>query len=229
MLWDPVAAVASEARTFRAEKTWREVLRIDDPVGDDHGRSGRIRYPQDPGWGDNHQGDIERITVYQAGSALKIDVRLRSITGLWNPANGFDHVALTAFIAMLGKDGGSRIMPLQNAELPEGMQWHYRLRAHGWSNAWFDAKLATAVNEGTPLSPGAGLHVDADQRTISFLLSAEALGNQESLSGAKLYLNTWDYDAGSRQLSPEGGNMVFGGGNSTDAKVLDESAVLILP
>lgn len=229
VLWDPVNSSASEPRTFRAEKLWREILAIDDPIGDDNGRSGKLHYPNDPGWGDKHQGDIEKITVSRAGSALKIDVTLRSITGLWNPANGFDHVALTAFIELPGKGGGKRIMPLQNAELPDGMRWHYRLRAHGWSNAWFDANGAGADNEGTALSPGAGLNVDQAKRTVTFILPAKALGNPESLSGAKLYVNTWDYDAGYRALSPEGSGMVFAGGKAGDAKVLDETVVLVLP
>lgn len=229
VLWNPEAAVASAARTFRAQKPWREILRIEDPSGDDKGRSGLLRYPTDSSWGDNRQGDIERITVYQAGSALKVEVALHSITTYWNPANGFDHVALTAFIELPGKDGGSRIMPLQNAELPDGMRWHYRLRTHGWSNAWFGADGASASSEGAALSPGAGLEVDQTRRTVSFILPAKALGNPASLSGARLYVNTWDYDAGYRGMTPEGGNMVFGGGLPGDAKVLDESAVLTLP
>lgn len=229
VLWDPIALAASEARTFRAEKPWREILRVDDPSGDDKGRTGLLRYPDDPGWGQNRQGDIERITVHQAGSALKIDVTLHTVTGFWNPPNGFDHVALTAFIEIPGKAGGSRIMPLQNAELPDGMAWHYRLRANGWTNAWFDVQGADADNEGKTRSPGAGLQVDAANRTIRFILPAKALGNPKSLSGIKLYLNTWDYDAGYRTLSPEGGGMAFGGGNPADAKVLDESAVLLIP
>lgn len=228
VLWDPVTATASEARTFRAEKPWREILQVDDPPGDDKGRSGTLRYPSDPGWR-GRQGDIESIAVFQAGSALKIEVTLHSLSESWNPPNGFDHVALTAFLELPGKDGGSRVMPLQNGELPDGMRWHYRLRANGWTNAWFGAEGADAGHEGVTLSPGAGLHVDRARRTVSFLLPAKALGNPASLSGARLYLNTWDYDAGYRTLSPEGGSMAFGGGKSTDAKVLDESVVLVMP
>jgi glycosidase len=229
VLWDPLNKHASKAQTFRAEKSWREILRVDDPSGDDKGRTGLIRYPTDPGWGENRQGDIERITVYQAGSALKLDITLHSLTAFWNPPNGFDHVAVTAFFELPGKAAGSRVMPLQNAELPEGMRWHYRLRSHGWTNAWFNNQNADAQHEGQTLSPGAGLKADMAKRTISFILPAKVLGNPESLKGAKVYVNTWDYDAGYRKLSPEGGNMLFGGGQPDDAKVLDESPVLVIP
>jgi hypothetical protein len=174
-------------------------------------------------------GDIEQVIVSRAGSALKIDVTLGGMVGLWNPPNGFDHVALTAFMALPGASGGSAVMPLQNADLPEGMRWHKRLRTHGWSNAWFDASGASRDKEGTPYSPGATLKSDRSQRTISFIVPAKALGNPATVSGAKLYLNTWDYDAGYRALSPEGGSMAFGGGKSNDAKVMDETPVLVIP
>ena len=229
VLWDPRTHLASEAGSFRSEKPWREILRVDDPKRDDHGRSGRLSYPDDPGWTGKHPGDIERITVHQAGSALKIEITLGDIIASWNPPNGFDHVALTAFLELPGADGGSRILPLQNGELPDGMRWHYRLRAGGWSNAWFTAEGADADNEGTAASPGAGLQVDRERRTVSFLLPAKALGNPASLSGARLYINTWDYDAGYRALSAAGKGMSFRGGGPDDAKVLDESAVLVLP
>jgi hypothetical protein len=109
------------------------------------------------------------------------------------------------------------------------MRWHYRLRSHGWTNAWFNDLNADAQHEGQALSPGAGLKVDKATRTISFILPAKVLGNPQSLKGAKVYVNTWDYDAGYRKLSPEGGNMIFGGGRPDDAKVLDETPVLIIP
>jgi glycosidase len=229
VLWNPDEISASEARQFRAEKPWREILRVADPNGDDNGRTGQLRYPSDPGWGDARLGDIEQVTVFQAGSAMKVEVTLGGLVGLWNPPNGFDHIALTAFIGLPGASGGSAVMPLQNAELPGGMRWHKRLRTHGWSNAWFDAAGATTDKEGTPYSPGAALKADRSQRTITFIVPAKALGNPATVSGAKLYLNTWDYDAGYRALNPEGGTMAFGGGKSNDAKILDETPVLVIP
>ena len=32
-------------------------------------------------------------------------------------------------------------MPLQQATLPEGMRWHLRLRAGGWTGALFSAEV----------------------------------------------------------------------------------------
>jgi hypothetical protein len=120
-------------------------------------------------------------------------------------------------------------MPQQNGNLPGDMRWHYRLRTHGWSNAWFSAEGADAANEGRISSPGAQVIANAEARTLTITVPAKALGNPASMSGIRLYLNTWDYDGGYRGLSPEGGGMIFGGDRTDGIKVLDETDVLVLP
>jgi glycosidase len=227
--WHAETAAASAAHIFRARKKWRMLMTAQDSPDDDTGRSGHLRYPTDAGWGVNRQCDIEKVSVARSGGALRIEIRLRGMTTLWGPPNGFDHAAVTAFLEMPGRAGGQRVMPLQNGDLPVGMRWHYRLRVHGWSNAWSGSEGAGPGNEGRVLSPGAKIEADADSRTLVITLPAGALGYPASLSGAKLYLNTWDYAEGYRPLSPEGGPMAFGGGKPEDTKVMDETAVLTLP
>ncbi|WP_297800218.1 alpha-amylase family glycosyl hydrolase [Arenimonas sp. GDDSR-1] len=229
LAWQDSTASASEPQSFRVRRNWQTLLERTDPRDDDHGRSGTLRYPDDISWGEHRQGDIESVRVQRAGSTLRIVLQLRGMTQFWNPPNGFDHVAVTAFLQMTGREGGSTLMPQQNGSLPDGMRWHYRLRTHGWSNAWFGPEGATADNEGTVLSPGAQVVADAQARTLTFTIPAKALGNPASLSGIKLYLNTWDYDGGYRALSPQGGGMVFGGDRADGVKVLDETGVLVLP
>jgi carbohydrate-binding DOMON domain-containing protein len=229
LAWQDSTASASAPHSFIVQRNWQALLERTDPRGDDHGRRGNLRYPSDTSWGEHHQGDIENVSVQRAGSTLRIVLRLRGMTQFWNPPNGFDHVAVTVFLQIPGRDGGSALMPQQNGHLPDGMRWHYRLRTHGWSNAWFGAEGATVDNEGTVLSPGAQMVADAQARTLSFTIPAKALGNPASLSGIKLYLNTWDYDGGYRALSPEGSGMVFGGDRADGIKVLDETEVMVLP
>jgi hypothetical protein len=210
-------------------RNWQTLLERTDPRGDDRGRSGGLRYPSDISWGEHHQGDIENLSVQRAGNTLRIVLRLRGMTQFWNPPNGFDHVAVTAFLQLPERAGGSTLMPQQNGSLPEGMRWHYRMRTHGWSNAWFGADGADATSEGGVSSPGAQVVADAGTRTLTITIPAKSLGNPASLSGIKLYLNTWDYDGGYRGLSPEGGGMLFGGDHADGTKVLDETEVLVLP
>lgn len=227
--WQDSTASASAPQSFLVRRNWQTLLERTDPRGDDRGRSGGLRYPSDISWGEHHQGDIENLSVQRAGNTLRIVLRLRGMTQFWNPPNGFDHVAVTAFLQLPERAGGSTLMPQQNGSLPEGMRWHYRMRTHGWSNAWFSAEGADAASEGRVSSPGAQVVADAGARTLTITIPAKALGNPASLSGIKLYLNTWDYDGGYRGLSPEGGGMLFGGDRADGTKVLDETEVLVLP
>ena len=163
-----------------------------------------------------------------AGGALQIEVELAEISRAWNPPMGLDHVALTAFIELPGQPGGAREMPGQQASLPGDLRWHRRLRLHGWSNALFSHEGASATDEGRPLRPAADVQVDAERRTLRLTLAAEALGGLDSLSGARVYLSTWDYDGGFRALAPQPQAWAFGGGPADGPKVMDETPVLTL-
>ena len=223
--WDGATGSVSERRSFRVERKWTVLADVDDPIGDDTGPGGRYRYPADPGW-NAHQGDIEHVRVSAAGGALQVALRMRAITTPWNPPNGFDHVAFTLFLHLPGQSGGARAMPLQHAQLPQGMRWHLRVRANGWSNALFAPEGASADNEGRVVMPGANLRVDAATRTVTFTLPAAALGTRE-FAGAKLHVTTWDYDGGYRPLQPQAGPHAFGGGTGGDPRVMDAVTVTL--
>jgi hypothetical protein len=228
--WSETPMVVSDSRRFRVARQWRLLADVADPAGDDRGPTGRYRYPVDGGWGDNRQLDIHRVRVFGAGSALKIELQMHTLTAQWNPPNGFDHVAFTAFLQLPDRSSGSNVMPLQNARLPDGMHWQYRLRANGWSNALFAAEGASARNEGRPVATGAGIAVDPASATVSFIVPARALGDSPDLSGARLYVTTWDYDGGYRPLQAVAGAHAFGGGDGrSDPLVMDDTDVIVLP
>jgi hypothetical protein len=153
---------------------------------------------------------------------------MHRVTQTWSPANGFDHVTFTVFIELPDEPGGARLMPQQQATLPDGMRWHRRLRVHGWSNALFSDAGASADAEGTPLSPGARVEVDAARHTVHLTLPAAALGRRASLAGARVHITTWDFDGGYRALSPEGGTHRIGGGPADGPKVMDSVGPLTL-
>jgi len=220
---------ASERRIFRVVRDWKPVASIDDPLDDDTGPNGQYAYPTDPGFA-AHQGDIEHVDVSTSGGALRIAVRMRAITTPWNPPNGFDHLALSLFIDLPNVDGGARAMPQLNGEVPNGMRWDVRVRANGWSNAMYSATGASATEEGTPITPGALLHVDKTARTITFTFPASSLGRATDLTGARVYATTWDYDAGWRGLQPQPGPHAFGGGDpARDPRVLDAAGPILIP
>jgi glycosidase len=233
-LWDEGRRVAAAAQSFRVERSWTLLADVADPAGDDRGPTGAYVYPTDSSWGDNRQMDLRRVRVFGSGGSLRIEVTLNRITTSWSPANGFDHVAVTAFVEVPGRPGGATTMPLQQASLPEGMRWHLRLRANGWSNALFTDVGASASDEGTPAATSARIAVDRAANTVTFTLPASALasglGRAANLSGAKVLVTTWDYDGGYRKLSEAPAAFAVGGGvEGRDAKVMDASAVIVLP
>ena len=232
VLWDAQARIASQPVTFRVHRDWRVLAEVADPEGDDAGRSGRYLPPLDAPWHTHRPLDILGLRVSGAGSAVRVELRMRDIVATWNPTHGFDHVAPTLFLQLPGRscDEGATVMPLQNASLPDGMCWHLRLRAHGWSNALFSASGASAENEGTPVSPGATIGVDRERNIISFTFPAAAFGGLTSLSGLKVHANTWDYDVRYREIAPQPAAFAFGGGDgAADPLVMDETAVLEVP
>ena len=226
--WREADGARSAPQTLRLARPWTPAAEHLDPADDDHGPSGQYRYPQDPGYTGRHWGDLRAVRAWHAGGALALEVSLAEISRSWNPPNGFDHLALTLFIELPDTPGGVRAMPGQDADLPEGMRWHRRLRLHGWSNALFSAEGASATQEGTPIQAAARLRSDPATGRLRIELGADALGRPASLSGARLYLSTWDYDGGFRPLSPEGGPWAFGGAPGGAPRTMDDTPVLRL-
>jgi glycosidase len=227
--WYEATGATSGPRRFKVERRWRESARVDDPAGDDRGRSGTLVYPTDRDWRAHRPLDLRQVTMATSGGSLRIDVRMHELISRWNAPHGFDHLALTLFIELPARDDGERRMPLQNASLPGGMRWHYRLRVGGWSNTLFAADGAGATSEGRAITPVAALGVDLDADTLRLTLPAASLGRPANLAGARVYLATWDYDGGYRPLAPEAQTHTFGGGDGAHEPLLmDESEIIVL-
>lgn len=216
------------------DAAWQTVLDVQDPAGDDRGPEGRYTYPTDPIYTQLRPADIRRVQVATRseaqGQALRITLTMAGLSTVWSPRNGFDHVAFTTFIELPGESSqGARVMPLQDGELPGDLRWHRRLRSHGWSLSLFDAPGATPDHEGTPLTRRVKVSADAANNTVTFTLSASALGRRNSLSGARLWINTWDWDARYRALGEQPQVYGFGGGQPGQPRVMDATEVLVLP
>ncbi len=224
-VWARSGAVSPPV-AFRVRRPWRVLADVADAVGDDQGMNKDVTYPTDAGYA-TRQMDLRNVRVSANGGALKIALTMPSISTQWNPANGFDHVAFTVFMELPNTPGGATVMPLQNGSLPSGMRWHRRLRAHGWSNALFTHEGASDSNEGAPFAPGAAIAVEKQTNTVTFTVPAAALGKRASLSGAKIYVTTWDYDNGYRKLETTAQSYSMGGPASAPL-VMDDSAVIEL-
>jgi hypothetical protein len=103
------------------------------------------------------------------------------------------------------------------------------LRVHGWSNALFSPDGASASHEGNPVAPGASVQAHQARGRVAFTLPAASLGRPRTLSGARVYVTTWDYDGGYRELRPLAGPYALGGGTPDGPRIMDASAVIVLP
>jgi glycosidase len=221
--WAADSGLASASVMFRVAPNWQTLGELIDPPGDDHGPSGRYRYPADPSWGVHRQMDLLGARAFAAGGSLKLELDMHRVTQSWNPANGFDHVAFSIFISLPERADGARVLPKQNARMPDGLRWQYRLRAHGWSNAMYSFEGAGKDSDGTPVSPGAAIEVDHDRNRLRFLVPAAAMGHPDSLQGTAIYVTSWDYDGGYRALSGTGDSHSFGGGDGQrDPLIMDD-------
>lgn len=220
-------AGVSEAATFRVALPWRVLADVPQGEATGGGPQGRYAYPTHESY--TRQMDLRRTRVLSAGGALRIELEMADLTRVWGPANGFDHVAFSVFIEQPGRGDGARAMPGQDAELPEGMRWHLRLRAHGWSNALFGPEGADASADGRSITPAAEVDTDAARRTVRFTIPSESLGDPASLSGARVFVSTWDWDGGWRPLAPEAGSFTVGGGAPKAPKWWSASPVIRLP
>jgi glycosidase len=227
---DAVRGQTSQTLRFKVAPQWREVALVSDPAGDDTGPPGRrYLYPTDPTFAPRTM-DIRRARLFASGGSLRIDLEMGAISQVWNPQNGFDHVAFTVFIETPGRGDGLNAMPLQRATLPDGMRWHVRLRAHGWSNAAFTTAGAGPSAEGEPAERAATVSVDAGRRTVRLIAPADALGGLTSLTGARVYITTWDYDGGYRALAGAAGPFVMGGAQTeADPKWMDAIGPIRIP
>jgi glycosidase len=227
--WAAAQEQASEPRRFRVTREWKPVGAQDDPIDDDRGPGGHYTYPDSDTWIGKHSLDIRQVAIFRSGAALRVELQMRDLLASWNPPNGFDHLAVTAFVELPGQPSGARDMPQQRALLPGGMRWHYRLRANGWDSAWFSSAGATADNEGTLLPAGVRLHADRDRSLLGIVIPGNAFPPNSNLSGARIYITTWDYDGVYRPLTKTSSSFHFGGGAASDAKVMDDTAILTLP
>jgi hypothetical protein len=117
------------------------------------------------------------------------------------------------------------------------MRWHVRLRAHGWTNAVFGPQGADAEHDGEVLAPAPAIAADPVARTVTFTIPSATLGHPQSLSGARIYVTTWDYDGGWRDVAREPGPFTMGlraesksaGDPAKTPRVMDASAVITLP
>jgi glycosidase len=195
-----------------------------DKIGDDKGFNGKYEYPTHESF--SNQMDIEKVAISRAGNNFSVTVLMPSISTVWNPINGFDHLQLNIFIDLPNQKGQS-VLPMLNAKMPNDGDWNYGLMVGGWSMTMFSANGATADRIGTLIGKTPNMIV-IKNRSIRLEFSAASIGNPETLDGLKIYISTWDSggEGGLRPLDLKADSFTFGGGNADDPKIMDDIEVV---
>lgn len=208
---------------------------LDDSVDGVNGSAGPLgaySLPQDASFdASNSQMSIQQAQVFQAGSNVRLSLKMASVTDTWAPTNGFDHVGFTIFIHLPGQSGGQMVLPKINASMPDGATWQRQVVAFGWQNSLYGSTGATASTFGSALSPAPTIAVDKANRTINFDFPSASLGRPDSLDGIQFYVTTWDLDGLSssyRPLNTTPGPWNFSGGTSQDPLIWDDLPLISL-
>lgn len=191
-------------------------------------RGERYPYPTSPGF-DGTQ-NILSATVQSSGPAVALTLRMRALSTVWMAPNGFDHVSFQIFFSLPGKPGATAL-PKVNATMPGGLAWWRYSQVYGFANQAWSPEGASATMNGTALSvsPAVGASVQPDT-SVFLSYPPEFLPGVASLSGATLYITTWDYDGIGDTLRPiaaQPAEWTYGGGQPTDAKIQDAMTVVL--
>jgi len=226
----PVEGVLSPSVAFHASESLpTTTASVNDSAGDATGPTLAYSPPTDPSYGT--QMDITGITATGVGGALTVSVTMSQVTNTWVPQNGFDHVCFHVFIGLPGQAGGALALPHLQENAPNGMLWNRVAFVGGWHASLYSSDGATPSSYGTPIPHPPAVSVNGN--VITFAFAPAALGNLPTLSGAQIYVTTWDCEGTQdllKRLRTNAAATIFGGGDGTvDPLIMDDAQVVVLP
>ena len=186
-----------------------------DPTGDE-----RYDYPTSDGF--EGSGDIEGAQLRSSGGALSLVLKMREVSTLWNPPNGFDHVTFTIFFHHPDR-AGATVLPFLNTDMPDGLDWFAMARVHGFGNDVFGSEGAATDSYGTTIEPVPQVAGSEPARTVTLSFAQDLIGISD-FSGGKIFVTTWDFDGIEvryRSLAANAGIWNYGGGDPGDPKLMD--------
>jgi glycosidase len=238
----PDAKVATPQSRFTTDVVFNgQTYVVSDPAGDDKGPKGTYTYPTDATF--KRQMDVTQVKLEVGATTLNVNVTLADFSTVWNPPNGFDHVAFSIYFSIPGQAGTS-VMPKLSATTPAGFAWRFNQFSYGWDNVMYTSTGATADAYGS-ISKAPRVKADPNAKTVTFTYDRNDYG-LATWSGVKVYVTTWDFDgigAAFRPLTKDGGQWRMGGGAppytpdatdptvlfSADPKVMDDVPPITIP
>ncbi|BDX05353.1 alpha-amylase family glycosyl hydrolase [Planctobacterium marinum] len=219
-LYAPDFSFVSETQSFTASVSRPEIsLTLVDAQDDDKGLSGLYIAPEQDA--SEKQMDIVSVTAESAGANLKLTLNMQQVSDYWAPSNGFDNTSFSVFFD-LPDVKGNEALPMLNANMVDGRDWDLAHVAYGWGNYMYRASNASADEMGDKVGIAPQIVVDKASSEISFFYRGGQIGI-EDWRDVLIYLTTWDISGEGyyRELTPEGGEWQFGGGQPKDPKIMD--------
>jgi hypothetical protein len=179
--------------------------------------------------------DITNVKVEVGATTMNINLTMADFSTVWNPPNGYDHVAFNIYFSLPGQSGATSVMPKLSGATPAGFQWSLNQFSYGWDTVMYTSTGATADSYGGTSTPPT-VKADSNAKTVTFTYDRNNYG-LASWSGVKIYIATWDFDgigAVFRPLTKDGGQWRMGGGpgpytpDQTDPTVLYSPAPKII-
>jgi hypothetical protein len=188
--------------------------------------------------------DITNLKLEVGARTMNINLTMADFSTVWNPPNGYDHVAFNIYFSLPGQAGGASVMPKLSGPTPAGFTWNLNQFSYGWDTVMYTSAGATADRYGGISTPPT-VKADSNTKTITFTYDRTAYG-LASWSGVKIYIATWDFDgigAVFRPLTKDGGQWRMGGGpppytpdpiepnvqNSAGPKIMDDLGPITIP
>ncbi|TNF26048.1 MAG: alpha-amylase [Deltaproteobacteria bacterium] len=225
------AGVASQRYVFTSSTVFDgQILEVDDPVDDDSGPTGAYTYPQDTTFAGDATMDVTKLVIEAGATTLRLRFTMAATSIVWNPSNGFDHVAFTIYFDLPDSEGLT-LLPKIQATAPDGFAWDFTHFAFGWTNTVYNTADASETKWGTGVPGRPVITVDLAANTISFEYDAARFG-LTTWEGVSVYATTWDFDGIDnvyRALSPDGGPWAMGGGEATDPLIMDDVGPVLIP
>lgn len=141
------------------------------------------------------QPEIRSATLLQSGGALRLTLRMKSISRVWNPPNQFDHVYFNVFFDIPDAGDSKPFLPFLDY-CPPNFRFSLGCLFYGWGRAIYLSAGAKRNAYGTPIKRNVGIHVDQDARDISFDFPVGFFPKTASFKGWKVFVCTWDGDGG---------------------------------
>lgn len=223
-VYAPQFGVTSPSQTYASQGAVELALTLEDPANDNVGSAGTYM-PLTTAPAAGAETDIRSVNVRVGGNTLELVLEMDEISWVWYYVNGFQHVAFTLFFDFPDSEGLTDL-PLLSAAGPAGFSWDMAHALFSSGSNIYDTDNATSKTTGRQINIEPEYSLDRATNSITLRYKSNPMG-LSSWEGVKIYITTWDRDEFGvyRSLDAKATDLKFGGGISSDPKIMDDILV----